>query len=57
MNLQREIVLTHRRIYLLKPQGQRHDLNTSQVPHDTWKYSDITTLLTQGQSRMLANHH
>lgn len=36
------------RNYLLKPQGQRRDLITSHVPHDTCKYAGVTTLLTQG---------
>lgn len=48
MNLQAGSVLSHRGIYLLRPQGQRRDLNTSPVPHDTYKYADMTTLLAQG---------
>lgn len=48
MNPQTGSVLTQRGIYLLKPPGQRHDLITSHVPHDTCKYAGVTTLLTQG---------
>lgn len=48
MSPQTGSVLTQRGIYLLKPQGQRRDLITSHVPHDTCKYAGVTTLLTQG---------
>lgn len=48
MNPQPGSVLTQRGIYLLKPQGQRRDLITSHVPHNTCKYAGVTTLLTQG---------